>query len=61
MGMARALTNMIGNCVATVVIGVWEKDVDRQLAHQVLNREIVVDLNDTDNGKNTSTPRRHPC
>ncbi|MCB1902241.1 C4-dicarboxylate transporter DctA [Cognatazoarcus halotolerans] len=57
MGMARALTNMIGNCVATVVIGVWEKDVDRQLAHQVLNREIVVDLNDTDTEEHEHTPQ----
>lgn len=45
MGMARALTNMIGNCVATVVVGVWEKDIDRSLAHKVLDGEIEVDLN----------------
>jgi aerobic C4-dicarboxylate transport protein len=45
MGMARALTNMIGNCVATVVIGVWEKDIDRQRARQVLDGEITIDLN----------------
>ncbi|NMF99588.1 C4-dicarboxylate transporter DctA [Aromatoleum toluolicum] len=45
MGMARALTNMIGNCVATVVVGVWEKDIDRQRANKVLDREIVIDLN----------------
>lgn len=44
MGMARALTNMIGNCVATVVVGVWEKDIDRNRAHKVLNGEIEVDL-----------------
>ncbi len=44
MGMARALTNMIGNCIATVVVGVWEKDIDRVRAHQVLDGEITVDL-----------------
>jgi aerobic C4-dicarboxylate transport protein len=44
MGMARALTNMIGNCVATVVVGVWEKDIDATRARQVLNGEIKVDL-----------------
>ena len=44
MGMARALTNMIGNCVATVVVGVWEKDIDRDRAHKVLNGEIEIDL-----------------
>ncbi|HJV24207.1 MAG TPA: C4-dicarboxylate transporter DctA [Aromatoleum sp.] len=45
MGMARALTNMIGNCVATVVVGVWEKDIDRQRARQVLNGDVAIDLN----------------
>jgi len=43
--MARALTNMVGNCVATVVVGVWEKDIDRERALSVLNGEIKVDLN----------------
>jgi aerobic C4-dicarboxylate transport protein len=37
MGMARALGNLIGNCVATVVIAAWEGDIDRQRAHAVLN------------------------
>ena len=38
MGIGRALTNMIGNAVATVVIGAWEKDIDRVRAHAVLRR-----------------------
>ena len=37
VGIARALTNLIGNCVATVVVAVWEKDIDRVRAHRVLN------------------------
>jgi aerobic C4-dicarboxylate transport protein len=28
MGIGRALTNLIGNCVATVAIARWEKDID---------------------------------
>ncbi len=48
MGMARALTNMIGNCVGTVVIGAWEGDVDRQRAHDVLDGRIEVDLRDAE-------------
>ncbi|MES2103772.1 MAG: C4-dicarboxylate transporter DctA [Pseudomonadota bacterium] len=36
MGIGRALTNMVGNCVATVVIAVWEGDIDRQQARRVL-------------------------
>ncbi|AMO99251.1 sodium:dicarboxylate symporter family protein [Collimonas arenae] len=37
MGIARALGNLLGNCVATVVVAVWEKDIDRARAHAVLN------------------------
>ncbi len=44
IGMARALGNLIGNCVATVVIAAWEHDLDRPLAHQVLLGNIAVDL-----------------
>ena len=44
IGMARALGNLIGNCVATVVIAAWEHDLDRPLAHQVLLGKIAVDL-----------------
>ncbi|CAD6512034.1 Aerobic C4-dicarboxylate transport protein [Paraburkholderia hiiakae] len=37
VGIARALTNLIGNCVATVVVAVWEHDIDRARAKHVLN------------------------
>ncbi|MEV4779395.1 C4-dicarboxylate transporter DctA [Burkholderia sp. LMU1-1-1.1] len=37
IGIARAAGNLIGNCVATVVVAVWEKDIDRERAHSVLN------------------------
>jgi len=40
VGIARALTNLIGNCVATVVVAVWENDIDRARAKRVLNREL---------------------
>jgi aerobic C4-dicarboxylate transport protein len=42
--MARALGNLIGNCVATVVIGAWEHDLDVALARQVLAGDVTVDL-----------------
>jgi aerobic C4-dicarboxylate transport protein len=48
MGIGRALTNMIGNAVATVVIGAWEKDIDRVRAYQVLNGEVTVTLDETE-------------
>lgn len=37
MGIARALGNLIGNCVATVAIAAWEGDIDRARAHAVLD------------------------
>ncbi|REE86320.1 C4-dicarboxylate transporter DctA [Cupriavidus plantarum] len=40
IGIARALGNLIGNCVATVVVASWEKDIDRDRAHAVLNGTI---------------------
>ncbi|MBA1279991.1 MULTISPECIES: C4-dicarboxylate transporter DctA [Pseudomonadaceae] len=36
MGIGRALTNLIGNCVATVAIARWEKDIDLERANKVL-------------------------
>jgi aerobic C4-dicarboxylate transport protein len=44
IGMARALGNLIGNCVATVVIAAWEGDLDLATARKVLNREMIVDV-----------------
>ncbi|MGE7992254.1 C4-dicarboxylate transporter DctA [Pseudomonas sp. NPDC089554] len=37
MGIGRALTNLIGNCVATVAIARWERDIDMERAHNVLS------------------------
>jgi aerobic C4-dicarboxylate transport protein len=44
IGMARALGNLIGNCVATVVIGAWEGDLDVRLAKRVLAGDVLVDI-----------------
>jgi aerobic C4-dicarboxylate transport protein len=44
IGMARAFGNLIGNCVATVVIAAWEGDLDYAKAHQVLDGNEVVDV-----------------
>src|ERR1700742_3537230 len=44
IGMARALGNLIGNCVATVVVAAWEGDLDRDKAHRVLDGNEVVDV-----------------
>src|SRR6202166_4155281 len=44
IGMARALGNLIGNCVATVVVAAWEGDLDRDRARHVLDGEELVDV-----------------
>lgn len=37
IGIIRAVSNLIGNCIATLVIGLWENDVDLEHAHKMLN------------------------
>ena len=44
IGIARALGNLIGNCVATVVIGAWEHEVDLPTAKRVLDGDVKVDV-----------------
>jgi aerobic C4-dicarboxylate transport protein len=44
IGMARALGNLIGNCVATVVVAAWEGDLDRAKAAHVLDGGETVDV-----------------
>ncbi|AVS73398.1 C4-dicarboxylate transporter DctA [Paracidovorax cattleyae] len=41
MGIARALGNLVGNCVATVAIAAWEGDIDRERARAVLDGKEV--------------------
>ncbi|WP_405146204.1 cation:dicarboxylase symporter family transporter [Sphaerisporangium sp. NBC_01403] len=43
MSEARALTNFAGNAVATVLIGTWVRDFDRERAEEVLSGRIPFD------------------
>lgn len=55
IGIARALGNLIGNCVATVAVAAWEGDIDRDRAHAVLDgHALPMTETATDNG--TITP-----
>ncbi|WP_151634304.1 dicarboxylate/amino acid:cation symporter [Noviherbaspirillum aerium] len=45
MSEARALTNLIGNGVATVVVGKWTGDVDMAQLHKHLNQETDEEAN----------------
>ena len=49
MGIARAVGNLVGNCVATVAVAAWEGDIDRERAHAVLDgREVAPTEDDRD-------------
>jgi aerobic C4-dicarboxylate transport protein len=43
MSEARAITNLIGNGVASVAVSRWEGELDYERAKKVLDREIVAD------------------
>lgn len=43
MSEARALTNLVGNGVATVVVGKWTGDLDERRMNAQLNNETTVD------------------
>ncbi|MEV6172959.1 cation:dicarboxylase symporter family transporter [Streptomyces sp. NPDC051954] len=43
MSEARALTNFAGNAVATVLIGTWTKEIDRERVDQVLSGQVPFD------------------
>ena len=46
MSEARALTNLIGNGVATVVVGKWTNDLDMEQLHRHLNQETDLEANE---------------
>ena len=61
MGIARALGNLIGNCVATVAVAAWEGDIDRQRAHAVLDGKPVPPTeDDADAGRGDAGRRPRP-
>ncbi|MGI5340128.1 cation:dicarboxylate symporter family transporter [Streptomyces sp. CA-181903] len=43
MSEARAMTNFAGNAVATVLVGTWTKEIDRERAHEVLAGRLPFD------------------
>ena len=50
MSEARAITNLIGNGVAAVVVSKWEKELDTERARDVLNDVAVVEAEEYEAG-----------
>ena len=46
MSEARALTNLVGNGVATIVVSKWENALDEARMHEHLNRETEAEADD---------------
>jgi aerobic C4-dicarboxylate transport protein len=46
MSEARALTNLIGNGLATVVVAKWENALDEERLHRRLNQETDAEADD---------------
>lgn len=57
MSEARALTNLVGNGVATVVVGQWGKDVDILKMQKRLNNEMSDDANDMESAADNTQTR----
>ncbi|PJE96238.1 C4-dicarboxylate transporter DctA [Streptomyces carminius] len=61
MSEARALTNFAGNAVATVLVGTWTKEIDRERVTEVLAGRVPFDertLLDENAGTDTDTAAR---
>jgi len=58
IGIARALGNLIGNCVATVVVAAWERDIDKVQARKVLDGKVEVDLDERPAALTSHAPQR---
>jgi aerobic C4-dicarboxylate transport protein len=43
MSECRALTNFVGNGVATVVVSKWEKELDTSRMHEVLDGKVTIE------------------
>jgi aerobic C4-dicarboxylate transport protein len=56
MSEARALTNLIGNGVASIVVAKWTGDLDTDRLHRVLNRETDAESDEPDRVADGATP-----
>jgi aerobic C4-dicarboxylate transport protein len=59
MSECRAITNLIGNGVATLVVARWEKELDQSRLESVLTHEPVEEADETLEGLMTAEPVDH--
>ena len=57
MSEARAVTNLIGNGVATVVVARWENEFDQEKAVAVLNADTSVQPDAEEGAPRGKTPQ----
>jgi aerobic C4-dicarboxylate transport protein len=57
MSEARALTNLVGNGVATVVVGKWTNDLDMRKLTSELNNETILEAEEPEKVLNATTVR----
>ena len=55
MSEARALTNLLGNGVATIVVSKWEKELDVEQMRQGLRRDVETELDEEAHLKHAPT------
>ncbi|MEU6216892.1 cation:dicarboxylase symporter family transporter [Streptomyces sp. NPDC047022] len=60
MSEARALTNFAGNAVATVLIGTWTKEIDKERVQEVLAGRLPYDETTTPDGNRTDVAGQVP-
>ena len=59
MSEARALTNLVGNGVATIVVGKWGNDVDMKRLNQVLDNQPVAEIERQDEHEAMISTAKH--
>jgi aerobic C4-dicarboxylate transport protein len=52
MSECRAITNLIGNGVATVVVSRWEGELDREKLRQVMEHPVSIGTDISDHAPN---------
>ena len=60
MSEARALTNLIGNGVATVVVAKWTNDLDMKRMHSVLDGETTAEADEPEEVLDQVEPHMPP-